>query len=203
MQPLLSLSLRSVVRQPHHAVDKELRCQLRRRRHSSGRFVGLLLVVAGVTADRRGGGVAAAYSSVSLSSRFKARRGRRCRPVATSYYGGVAVVIACSLDWGNVHMERSTQTNFSKNWVEDLYWKQLDLDYPGMDGAMVNFGAEDIQVMTFGQPRMGNAAFAAFTRNCRSMAGNNSISDHLTYYGGDHVDGFKTLILLDFKIQSN
>ncbi|XP_019181293.1 PREDICTED: lipase ZK262.3-like isoform X2 [Ipomoea nil] len=71
------------------------------------------------------------------------------------------------------------------NWVEDLYWKQLDFDYPGMDGAMVttlpyqvpctfcwfldklpytniqvNFGAEEIQVMTFGQPRMGNAAFA-------------------------------------------
>ncbi|XP_031097663.1 lipase-like [Ipomoea triloba] len=105
-------------------------------------------------------------------------------------------------------------TTSIQNWVEDLYWKQLDLDYPGMDGAMVhhgfyncyndstirssalnavkeakmfyedyqimvtghsmggalaaffaldltvNFGAEDIQVMTFGQPRMGNAAFA-------------------------------------------
>lgn len=23
------------------------------------------------------------------------------------------------------------------NWIEDLYWKQLDLNYPGMDDAMV------------------------------------------------------------------
>ncbi|CAH9087703.1 unnamed protein product [Cuscuta europaea] len=106
-------------------------------------------------------------------------------------------------------------TSSIQNWVEDLYWKQLDLNYPGMDDAMVhhgfyncyndskirsgvlnavkeakmfyrdyqimvtghsmggalasffaldltvNFGAEDIQVMTFGQPRIGNAAFAS------------------------------------------
>lgn len=24
-----------------------------------------------------------------------------------------------------------------QNWVEDLYWKQLDIDYPGVDNAMV------------------------------------------------------------------
>lgn len=24
-----------------------------------------------------------------------------------------------------------------QNWVEDLYWKQLDIDYPGVDCAMV------------------------------------------------------------------
>ena len=23
------------------------------------------------------------------------------------------------------------------NWIEDLYWKQLDLNYPGMSDAMV------------------------------------------------------------------
>ncbi|KAL8162805.1 hypothetical protein V2J09_014294 [Rumex salicifolius] len=27
-----------------------------------------------------------------------------------------------------------------KNWVEDLYWKQLDLNYPGMSDAMVQNG---------------------------------------------------------------
>lgn len=24
-----------------------------------------------------------------------------------------------------------------QNWVQDLYWKQLDINYPGMDDAMV------------------------------------------------------------------
>lgn len=24
-----------------------------------------------------------------------------------------------------------------QNWIEDLYWKQLDINYPGMDDAMV------------------------------------------------------------------
>ncbi|KAL6517183.1 hypothetical protein OROHE_017889 [Orobanche hederae] len=103
-----------------------------------------------------------------------------------------------------------------QNWVEDLYWKQLDIDYPGVDGAMVHhgfytayhntslrpavlnavqkvkelygdikimvtghsmggamaafcgldlllsLGEQNVQVMTFGQPRIGNAAFASY-----------------------------------------
>ncbi|KAF3330277.1 lipase-like protein [Carex littledalei] len=104
--------------------------------------------------------------------------------------------------------------NGIRNWIEDLFWKQLDLDYPGMPGAMVhhgfytayqstvlrpailsalqnikniygnisiivtghsmggalasfcaldlavNCGEKDVQLMTFGQPRIGNAVFA-------------------------------------------
>ncbi|RAL54467.1 hypothetical protein DM860_001595 [Cuscuta australis] len=111
---------------------------------------------------------------------------------------------------------RGTQENSIQNWIEDLYWKQLDINYPGMDDAMVhrgfytayhntslragvlnavkeakelngdyqimvtghsmggamatfcgldltvNYGAESVQVMTFGQPRIGNAAFASY-----------------------------------------
>ncbi|XP_073308028.1 secreted mono- and diacylglycerol lipase 1-like isoform X1 [Primulina huaijiensis] len=111
---------------------------------------------------------------------------------------------------------RGTQGLSLQNWVEDLFWKQLDTDYPGVDDAMVHhgfysayyntslrsgvlnavqkakqlygdtkimltghsmggaiaafcgldlrlsFGHQDIQVMTFGQPRIGNAAFAAY-----------------------------------------
>ncbi|CAH9091548.1 unnamed protein product [Cuscuta epithymum] len=111
---------------------------------------------------------------------------------------------------------RGTQENSIQNWVEDLYWKQLDINYPGMDDAMVhhgfyyayhntslrpgvlnavkvakelhgdyqimvtghsmggaiaafcgldltvNYGADNVQVMTFGQPRIGNTAFASY-----------------------------------------
>ncbi|CAI9118737.1 OLC1v1020342C3 [Oldenlandia corymbosa var. corymbosa] len=111
---------------------------------------------------------------------------------------------------------RGTQEKSLQNWVEDLYWKQLDIDYPGIDNAMVhhgfytayhnttlrpgilsalergkelfgdlkimvtghsmggamaafcaldlvvNTGAKDVQVVTFGQPRIGNAAFASY-----------------------------------------
>nr|CAD1821940.1 unnamed protein product [Ananas comosus var. bracteatus] len=111
---------------------------------------------------------------------------------------------------------RGTQKSSIRNWIEDLYWKQLDLHYPGMPEAMVhcgfysayhnttlrpeiinavqsamklhgdvriivtghsmggalaafcaldltvNYGIQDIQVMTFGQPRVGNAAFASY-----------------------------------------
>lgn len=111
---------------------------------------------------------------------------------------------------------RGTQENSIQNWIEDLYWKQLDIDYPGISDAMVhhgfyysyhnttvrpgvlsaiktakelygdlkiiatghsmggamaafcgldltvNFGAQNVQVMTFGQPRIGNAAFASY-----------------------------------------
>ncbi|XP_052190741.1 lipase-like isoform X2 [Diospyros lotus] len=109
---------------------------------------------------------------------------------------------------------RGTQEHSIQNWIEDLYWKQLDLNYPGMPDAMVHHGfysayhnttirpgvlssvrramelygdldimvtghsmggamaafcgldltvnheAKNLQVMTFGQPRIGNAAFA-------------------------------------------
>ncbi|KAI5650685.1 hypothetical protein M9H77_36690 [Catharanthus roseus] len=111
---------------------------------------------------------------------------------------------------------RGTQENSIQNWVEDLHWKQLDLNYPGIDDAMVhhgfysayhntslrpavldavaeakklygdlkimvtghsmggamaafcgldltvNAGAKEVQVMTFGQPRIGNAAFVSY-----------------------------------------
>ncbi|ONM34741.1 alpha/beta-Hydrolases superfamily protein [Zea mays] len=103
-----------------------------------------------------------------------------------------------------------------QNWIEDLLWKQLDLDYPGMPEAMVhrgfysayhnttlrdgvvsgiqrtrkaygdipimitghsmggamasfcaldlvvNYGLDGVNLMTFGQPRIGNAAFASY-----------------------------------------
>ncbi|CAL5415779.1 unnamed protein product [Camellia sinensis] len=32
---------------------------------------------------------------------------------------------------------RGTQERSLQNWIEDLYWKQLDLNYPGMPDAMV------------------------------------------------------------------
>ncbi|XP_021867300.1 probable feruloyl esterase A isoform X2 [Spinacia oleracea] len=111
---------------------------------------------------------------------------------------------------------RGTQEHSIQNWVEDLYWKQLDLNYPdtpdamvhhgfynayhnttlrpgvldavkrakkffgeidlivighSMGGAMaaicaldltVHHGIKNIQVTTFGQPRIGNAAFASY-----------------------------------------
>lgn len=111
---------------------------------------------------------------------------------------------------------RGTQENSIQNWIEDLLWKQLDLDYPGMPEAMVhrgfysayhnttlrdgvvngirktrrlygdvpimitghsmggamasfcaldlvaNYGFDGVRLMTFGQPRIGNAAFASY-----------------------------------------
>ncbi|XP_057806006.1 lipase-like isoform X2 [Salvia miltiorrhiza] len=111
---------------------------------------------------------------------------------------------------------RGTQETSLQNWVEDLFWKQLDTSYPGvedakvhhgfysayhnttlrpgvisairkvkafygdikvivtghsMGGAMASFcgldlrlslGEQNVQVMTFGQPRIGNAAFASY-----------------------------------------
>ncbi|XP_074307139.1 lipase-like [Silene latifolia] len=111
---------------------------------------------------------------------------------------------------------RGTQEHSIQNWVEDLYWKQLDLNYPDMSDAMVHHGfyyayhnttlrsgvinairrakksfgeldvivighsmggamaaicaldlavhhnIDNIQVMTFGQPRVGNAVFASY-----------------------------------------
>ncbi|KAF3782271.1 Lipase [Nymphaea thermarum] len=103
-----------------------------------------------------------------------------------------------------------------QNWIEDLFWKQLDLNYPGMHDAMVhhgfysayhntsirpgvvnavqrawelygrigvlvtghsmggamasfcaldlkvNYGANITQLITFGQPRVGNSVFASY-----------------------------------------
>ncbi|XP_030473875.2 lipase-like [Syzygium oleosum] len=111
---------------------------------------------------------------------------------------------------------RGTHGNSIQNWVEDLFWKQLDLNYPGMPDAMVHHGfysayhnttirpgilnaverakelygainimvtghsmggamasfcaldlkvnclAQSVQVITFGQPRIGNAVFASY-----------------------------------------
>lgn len=111
---------------------------------------------------------------------------------------------------------RGTQEHSIQNWIEDLFWKQLDINYPGMSDAMVhhgfysayhnttirpaiinaverakdfygdlnimvtghsmggamaafcgldltvNLGIQNVQVMTFGQPRIGNAAFASY-----------------------------------------
>ncbi|KAL0537955.1 hypothetical protein IC582_026947 [Cucumis melo] len=111
---------------------------------------------------------------------------------------------------------RGTRGTSIQNWIEDLFWKQLDLDYPGMPGAkvhsgfyrayhcttirpailnavkkakeaygdldiivtghsmggaiaafcaldlIVNHNATNVQVVTFGQPRIGNAAFASY-----------------------------------------
>ncbi|XP_047983649.1 lipase [Salvia hispanica] len=112
---------------------------------------------------------------------------------------------------------RGTQETSIQNWVEDLFWKQLDINYPGVDGAMVHHGfynayndsslrpgvlsavqlakelygdtdimvtghsmggamaalcgldlrltlgkQQKVQVVTFGQPRIGNAVFASY-----------------------------------------
>ncbi|CAM8976269.1 unnamed protein product [Rhodiola kirilowii] len=35
---------------------------------------------------------------------------------------------------------RGTQEHSIQNWIEDLYWKQLDISYPGMPDAMVHHG---------------------------------------------------------------
>ncbi|KAL5995994.1 hypothetical protein ACLOJK_026067 [Asimina triloba] len=110
---------------------------------------------------------------------------------------------------------RGTQEH-RHNWIEDLFWKQLDLNYPGVSDAMVhhgfysayhnttvrtgvlnavqkaknffgdlpiivtghsmggamasfcaldltvNQGEKEVQVMTFGQPRIGNSAFSTY-----------------------------------------
>ncbi|CAL0309031.1 unnamed protein product [Lupinus luteus] len=110
---------------------------------------------------------------------------------------------------------RGTNEHSLQNWIEDLYWKQHDINYPGMDDAMVHRGfytayhnttirpavldaverakkfygdiqiivtghsmggamaafcaldltvnqhEKNVQAMTFGQPRVGNSAFAS------------------------------------------
>ncbi|AQK48686.1 Lipase [Zea mays] len=111
---------------------------------------------------------------------------------------------------------RGTQQHSVSNWIEDLFWKQLDVTYPGMPDAMVHhgfysayynttlryeilksikwarktygnlpinvvghsmggalasfcaldlsvkFGSQEVELMTFGQPRIGNPAFAVY-----------------------------------------
>ncbi|KAL0823723.1 hypothetical protein Bca101_047400 [Brassica carinata] len=135
---------------------------------------------------------------------------KRCNGFTKAYVGVAkdlnAIIIAF----------RGTQEHSIQNWVSDLFWKQLDLNYPDMSDAMVhhgfysayhnttvrpavlgavqrakksygpninimvtghsmggamatfcgldlvNGGEENVQVMTFGQPRVGNAAFASY-----------------------------------------
>ncbi|KAF3956404.1 hypothetical protein CMV_018460 [Castanea mollissima] len=135
---------------------------------------------------------------------------------------------------------RGTQEHSIMNWIEDLYWKQLDLNYPGMADAMVHRGfyyayhnttlrpailnavkrakecygdipimvtghsmggamaafcgldlkvnheAQDVQVMTFGQPRIGNAVFASYYRklvpNTIRVTNEHDIVPHLPPY---------------------
>lgn len=111
---------------------------------------------------------------------------------------------------------RGTQDTSMQNWAEDLYFRELDLNYPGVTEAMVhsgfyaayhnttlrervvdavqdilrarsdlsviltghsmggamatfcaldlsaNYGLKDVEVITFGQPRVGNYAFAMY-----------------------------------------
>ncbi|OAY83614.1 Lipase [Ananas comosus] len=135
---------------------------------------------------------------------------------------------------------RGTQENSIQNWIEDLLWKQLDLNYPNISDAMVhrgfyfayhnttvrpvvvnavkrtrklygkfpvmvtghsmggamasfcaldlavNFGIHNVQLMTFGQPRVGNAAFASyFTEHVPKtirVTNGNDIVPHLPPY---------------------
>ncbi|PWZ18123.1 Succinate dehydrogenase subunit 4, mitochondrial [Zea mays] len=135
---------------------------------------------------------------------------------------------------------RGTQENSIQNWIEDLFWKQLDLDYPGMPeakvhsgfysayhnttmrdrvmrgikntrklygdipimvtghsmgGAMasfcaldliVNVGFKDVSLMTFGQPRIGNAIFASnfkrYLPNAIRLTNAHDIVPHLPPY---------------------
>ncbi|GKU85533.1 hypothetical protein SLEP1_g199 [Rubroshorea leprosula] len=135
---------------------------------------------------------------------------------------------------------RGTQEHSIQNWIEDLFWKQLDLNYPGMPDAMVHHGfyfayhnttlrpailnavkqakeiygdidimatghsmggamaafcgldltvnheAKNVQVMTFGQPRIGNAAFASYYRqlvpNTIRVTNDHDIVPHLPPY---------------------
>ncbi|XP_027151094.1 lipase-like isoform X2 [Coffea eugenioides] len=135
---------------------------------------------------------------------------------------------------------RGTQGTSIQNWVTDLYWKQLDINYPGMDNAMVhhgfyaayhnttlrpgilsaverakelygdikimltghsmggamaafcaldltvNIGEKDVQAVTFGQPRIGNAAFASyyskFVPNTIRVTHEHDIVPHLPPY---------------------
>ncbi|XVF28393.1 hypothetical protein REPUB_Repub15cG0025700 [Reevesia pubescens] len=118
---------------------------------------------------------------------------------------------------------RGTQEHSIQNWTEDLFWKQLDLNYPGMPDAMelcmllkkqefygdldimvtghsmggamasfcaldltINHEAKNVQVITFGQPRIGNAAFASYygklVPNTIRVTNDHDIVPHLPPY---------------------
>ncbi|KAJ7980222.1 Lipase [Quillaja saponaria] len=135
---------------------------------------------------------------------------------------------------------RGTQESSIQNWIEDLFWKQLDLNYPDMPDAMVHLGfyhayhnttirpsilnavkrakkfygdinimvtghsmggamaafcgldlvvnhkAHNVQVMTFGQPRIGNAVFASYygelVPNTIRVTNDHDIVPHLPPY---------------------
>ncbi|XAR57122.1 Triacylglycerol lipase [Bertholletia excelsa] len=135
---------------------------------------------------------------------------------------------------------RGTQERSIQNWIEDLYWKQLDLNYPGMPDAMVHRGfyyayhnttirpgvlnaierakelygdldimvtghsmggamaafcgldlkvnheAGNVQVVTFGQPRIGNSVFVSyyhqFVPNTVRITNEHDIVPHLPPY---------------------
>lgn len=135
---------------------------------------------------------------------------------------------------------RGTQETSIQNWIEDLFWKQLDFDYPGMTdakvhsgfysayhnttlrdgvingiqktmeaygnipimvtghsmgGAMasfcaldliVNYGLKDVTLLTFGQPRIGNAVFAShfkkYLPNAIRLTNAHDIVPHLPPY---------------------
>ncbi|XP_042475021.1 lipase-like isoform X2 [Macadamia integrifolia] len=135
---------------------------------------------------------------------------------------------------------RGTQEHSIQNWIEDLFWKQLDLDYPGIAGAMVhhgfysayhnttmrpgvldavkkakqlygdidimvtghsmggamasfcaldlavNHGARIVQLMTFGQPRVGNSVFVSYfsdhVPNTIRITNDHDIVPHLPPY---------------------
>ncbi|KAL2341160.1 hypothetical protein Fmac_009100 [Flemingia macrophylla] len=135
---------------------------------------------------------------------------------------------------------RGTNEHSLQNWIEDLYWKQHDINYPGMDDAMVHRGfymayhnttirpaildaverakkfygdiqiisighsmggamasfcgldltvnrnSKDVQVMTYGQPRVGNAVFASLysklVPNTIRVTNDHDIVPHLPPY---------------------
>ncbi|CAL9781634.1 unnamed protein product [Musa acuminata subsp. burmannicoides] len=135
---------------------------------------------------------------------------------------------------------RGTQEHSIRNWIQDLFWKQLDLNYPDMPDAMVhhgfysayhnttlrpgivsavqearelygdipvmvtghsmggamasfcaldltvNYGIHNVQLMTFGQPRVGNAAFASYfskhVQNAVRVTNEHDIVPHLPPY---------------------
>ncbi|CAN6300922.1 unnamed protein product [Urochloa humidicola] len=135
---------------------------------------------------------------------------------------------------------RGTQVNSIQNWIEDMIWKQVNLNYPNMPNAKVHtgfyssynntllrpaiknavrkakklhgdcdiivtghsmggaiasfcaldlaisFGSDNVHLMTFGQPRVGNAAFASYfakyVPNTIRMTHERDIVPHLPPY---------------------
>ncbi|CAD6216750.1 unnamed protein product [Miscanthus lutarioriparius] len=81
---------------------------------------------------------------------------------------------------------RGTQENSVQNWIKDLIWKQLDLSYPNMPNAKMKLGSDSVQLMTFGQPRVGNAAFtscfAKYVPNTIRVTHGHDIVPHLPPY---------------------